>query len=381
MADEETQKVPRVNSLSKIETALENAVENVVDEAANDFRKLVWLGFETTFGLMFILLCVIFIFGAILQNCEADTEIADNKAFVALMEEIRASVSNETYTELQRFTDRDPVTGLEGFTHFIEEGKWVKNDLAAVTASASYVFDLASTIGYGSFTAKTNCGRAWSIVCIVITFPLAVLAYTRFANFLYNTVSGIIVKTDSQLNKVVEKYGSDGSLDRGELREIFHALEVNVTDELLDHVLTKHDLNGDGKLDVDEFQEFAVSHKLRVGVLGRPWFQLEFAICIFFAFSLLYTLLAYFMMDFTFFEAFYFTIVTVSTVGLGDIVPDQQYSGFFSLMAFFGVGFTALLLKAVVDKMYEKTDYQSLYMARRMREEAKRDSNDPAADI
>eukprot|EP00511_Aplanochytrium_stocchinoi_P003057 CAMPEP_0204830672 /NCGR_PEP_ID=MMETSP1346-20131115/9070_1 /ASSEMBLY_ACC=CAM_ASM_000771 /TAXON_ID=215587 /ORGANISM="Aplanochytrium stocchinoi, Strain GSBS06" /LENGTH=361 /DNA_ID=CAMNT_0051961133 /DNA_START=119 /DNA_END=1204 /DNA_ORIENTATION=+ len=344
-----------------------------------EFKHLFVLGCETTIGLMALLMASIFVFGAIIQHYEADFEIESNKEFTTLMSRIQANLTAEDFTLLLKYTDRDVVSGREGFTHYIpEDGEWIKNDVAAITGSASYAFDLCSTIGYGSFTAETHGGRAWSLVCIIVCFPLAVLAYTRFANLLFNIVSSLVIKSDNQLGKVVEKYGKDGALTHVEIHEIFRILEIKITEEQIDHILNKHDANGDGKLDADEFTEFCIKHKIKVGVLARPYFQVEFAVAVFFLFSIFYTILSFLLLDFTFYDSFYFTIVTISTVGLGDIVPNQTYRGLFSLFAFFGIGFTALLLKAVVDKMYDKTDFKSTHFRKRLNSEMRREELDPA---
>lgn len=346
-----------------------------LDGVADNVRRLLCLGFETTVGLMAILLAVIFAFGAIIQSYEADREIEDNILFVTLLREIKQNITAQQYTDLLKFVDRDDEKGLQGFTHFIEDLQWSKTDAVAITGSASYAFDLASTIGYGAFTAKTDGGRAWSIVCIIVCFPLAVLAYTRLANFIYDAVASCLIKADSGLSKVVDQYGKDGYLNRPELLAIFRDLDINITEDQIEHILTKHDLNNDGKIDLEEFEAFCVEHKIKVGLLARPNFAIEFAIIAFTSFSLLYMVLAITILEFDVFSAFYFTIITTSTVGLGDIVAEQEYRPLFSFFAFIGIGFTALLLKATVDKLFDRTDYKSHFFRNRMNSAMQKESN------
>lgn len=322
----------------------------------------------TTLGLLVVLLLILFGFGESIAHFETPREIDENREFQGLLDRLRElNISDEDFDLVVLFSGRDEIRGIEGFSTFIEEDNdWTGATPETFFGAASYTFDLASTIGYGSFTAKTDAGRALSIACIIVVFPVAVLAYTRFVDLIYNSAANLLMRSDSKYKAVIAQYDAEksGSLNVKELYLIFQDLELQVTNEQTEMILRQYDFNHDEHLNESEFRQLCIDLNIKVGLLGRQYFQFEFALIGFIVYSAIFTTVSVFALELSVFESFYFVIVTVSTVGLGDVVPPQRLRAPFSLLAFIGVGFTALLFRAIIDKMYEKTDLRKRYFRR-----------------
>eukprot|EP00924_Labyrinthula_sp_SR-Ha-C_P000672 snap_masked-scaffold_7-processed-gene-0.11-mRNA-1 protein AED:1.00 eAED:1.00 QI:0/-1/0/0/-1/1/1/0/389 len=329
---------------------------------------------QSTLGVMAFLLVLLFAFALGIAAFEGEREVEENEEFQALMSAVSGLLSEEQLNQLTKFLDRDLVRGVEGFSSFdADSATWSDSSADAFLSATSYTFDLASTIGYGSFTAQTIGGRAISLVCIIVVFPVAVVAYTRFADSIYTAFASVALSSDSNYKKVMKKYDEQGHgyLDIKELHLIFEDLGINVTNEQCEKILAMYDINNDKHLDEYEFRKLCLNLDINLGLLAREYFQVEFALISFCLYNIIFAITFFFVLrgtedEFSFFESVYFVIVTVSTVGLGDIVPPQRYRALFSLFAFVGVGFTALLFKAVVDEIYTRTDLRKRYLRKNL---------------
>lgn len=320
-------------------------------------------------GALVFLLIGLVGFGAAIQAFEADEEIKVNEEFQALIVKLRALLVEEEDLELiAELAKRDLVEGLQGFSTFdSENGNWRGNEVKAFFSSIAYAFDLSSTIGYGEIPARTTGGRAVSIVAILLLFPLTVLAYTRLSELVYNTIGNRLMSNNKHFKAVIKRYDKElnGELDVEELSNIFNDLGLKMTNQQMKQVLEQYDFSHNSHLDENEFRQLCVDLNIKVGLLARENFELEVAFGLFFIYVVIFTLITFFtFLNDSFFDSFYFVVITLTTVGLGDVVPPQELRAVFSVLAFVGVGFMALLFKALSNQLYAKTDLKRHYFHR-----------------
>ena len=132
-----------------------------------------------------------------------------------------------------------------------------------------------------------------------------------------------------------------------------------------------------GKISVGDFMKIAKDPVLagQVGLLGRETYKLPFSAGLLVGFVIVHTLIAEFAFRINEHatDSIYFTIVTMTTVGLGDIVPDPEFRIIASVLAFVGVGFTLMFLQEVARRLQATTDFQKRNMRRAIRRLATKD--------
>lgn len=354
-------------------------------------EQKVWkyIGAESTLFIVVLLFAYLCIFGAILQAVEADEEIKLNVEWRDLIGRIQQNISAEDYASLLTFVERDDVRGTEGFVTYDEAtGEWIKGDALAFFSSVSYCFNLVSTIGYGDIIVQTDEGKILSIFCILIGFPIGVAAYTRFAEWAFSIISTpvnrYLWRNNKMVNLVLTKFDKnhDGELDIQELSQFFATMGAEVSHEEVEMVIKN--IEGpdmyNGKISVGDFMKIAKDPVLagQVGLLGRETYKLPFSAGLLVGFVIVHTLIAEFVFDINEHatDSIYFTIVTMTTVGLGDIVPAAGFRLGASALAFVGVGFTLMFLQEVARRLQATTDFQKRNMRRAIRRLATKDPSE-----
>jgi thiol-disulfide isomerase/thioredoxin len=76
---------------------------------------------------------------------------------------------------------------------------------------------------------------------------------------------------DEALKEIFDRYDADGSgkIDREEMRAAAQELRLGVTDDELDSLVKKLDLNGDGQISFDEFKQSNIARVLEIDSMDR----------------------------------------------------------------------------------------------------------------
>jgi len=302
--------------------------------------------------LLFIALFVTLLnlFGILFQLVEADHEIERNKKFVDLMQRIRNSTSEEDYDELVAFFGVDATFGMQNFVSFIpEKGTWESFTPQAYFSAYYYAFVISTTIGYGEIVTRTPTGKFVTCIAIFSMLPIAIVTYTRVAELMSNYLMKLFLKQSTEFRAVLRKFDNDksGTLDEEELQLGFHDLGLFLTIEEVRELIRDHDTDGDGVLDVDEFATVATELDVQVGKMARRMLKLRFAIGMTILFVIFFAVLVAFILSVDAVDAVYFSVVTLSTVGLGDITPTPQARAFLTIPIFVALGLVALVIESI----------------------------------
>jgi voltage-gated potassium channel Kch len=229
--------------------------------------------------------------------------------------------------------------------------------------SIFFAFTLFTTIGYGSTSPHTWWGQFFVIVFSVASIPVAGavimfssgralhllrVAYTFVKNKLksYDAEKHNIEKAFQQLND-----NNTGTLDIREFLDAMKLLEIPYdVDAVREYFGTKKCVNLESfsglvrELDLDIIDVATRSAQLKIAVAGL---SVLFAMLVFLLHSI---------EGWTFWKSFYFSFVTLTTVGLGDVVP-QSIPGQLITMAFamLGLGLLSIILGLLGSEFYKRS--------------------------
>lgn len=300
-------------------------------------------------------------FGAALVALEAPLEASENAAFTALIAQVRAQVSPEVFAQLvdNGYLTRDPVRGWERFTEYDEAtGNW--SGLSSYTFGQAYYFAFitATTIGYGDITPRTTAGKWLTVVMILSMVPVAAVTYMRAADLLTSGLMKLLLRGSRKVTAVRQKYdtGRDGILDKHELQNALRYLGRKMSLEEAEAVVVLFDRDQDGGLDDREFAAAAHVLEIPVGKEARNILRLQFSvIALAISFST-FVLVSARVLGLSAVDAVYFSLVTLTTIGYGDISPPPKDRAWFTLLIFLCLGNVAVVLSSVTEVLGQSND-------------------------
>ena len=243
-----------------------------------------------------------------------------------------------------------------------------------------FSFTVSSTIGYGRNAPSTTGGRIFLIFYAIIGIPLTAICLSRAADcclHLFKWVSQLKLDKIKQTFDYFDKDHS-GELDQEEFKNAMEEFGFKLTSAELEEYWFIIDFDGSGTLDLDEFRE--VVKNLNINLTEYASKSKENRITII-------TMLSWFGIGMLFFSiienwtpfiSFYFLIVSLTTIGLGDFIPQTKIGGIFLVIyAAIGLGLVAIGLTKVKRNLHElprekyksfKISYLKSKFAKKMRQ-------------
>ncbi|KHN88398.1 TWiK family of potassium channels protein 18 [Toxocara canis] len=215
-----------------------------------------------------------------------------------------------------------------------------------------YVGTLFTTIGYGNIAPRTAYGQALSIVYALIGIPLVLAILSQFGRTLTNFVSNLwiryrqCIKGFAKRKRIAAKTRAsrmwgERSRDKYSQRELLNAEEGNAP--LADPTLLNNQNDVDDQLvDEDELLESRTIPVWLALFLCVAW------IC------LCAGLFCLWETRWSYFTSLYFFFISLSTIGLGDVVPDHPHMLILMFwLVIIGLSIVSMLLSVIQIKMEE----------------------------
>ena len=304
--------------------------------------------------------------GLIFSALERDGEAAHRASLTSFLQRMRDALPAADFEELVSHID-------QRLARAIADNRTAPHDWDFVGA-CFFCFAAATTIGYGDYTPTTAGGKLFLVLYALVAIPLCLHTLAevsdRTLDFLASRFSRLRM-FDKRVVDAFHMFDSDrsGKLDRSEVRRAMRTLGYRLDDsehgrELaakFDEGFTASDPDGDGALDVDEFRVFVLTvapdASARVEAMLSKGYTVLLAaglFTLFVAFSTLVFAALYAETNgaWSHLDAFYFTIVTFTTIGFGDFSPDPHpawFSVLFIVITFFGLGITATVVRSAAD--------------------------------
>lgn len=289
---------------------------------------------------------------------------------------LNSSVSPEDWEELVSVLGHSAEVLERDVIAVEEDALWASShDLNWDRSSSTFfAFTVATSIGYGSFAPVTPGGRGFLIVYALISVPCMLFAFATLCSELLATfVFHFFRKRGRDLPEKVFRMmdrNKNGTLCKSELLIALQTMGLgdfnskNTTPakrRKFDDIFKEMDRDGSGELDLAEFRQLLTrlvpdedQVLILVDVVTRSYVA-AISVCIFVAYSLLMSVVFVYIKrdeDWTFLDSLYFTVVTLLTVGFGDLAPDPHpysYMVAYVLCTFFGLACWWWFMSALAD--------------------------------
>ncbi|XP_072026994.1 potassium channel subfamily K member 18-like isoform X1 [Amphiura filiformis] len=360
-------------------TESQSTLQNGNHDAASQHSWIyILLVSFSTFGLLFV---YAFIGGATFvaleqQNSMDHYKIYQHARYVFMQSVANLSVCNETGSiDMKKLNDTlkifenkmNEIICREGVDI---EGKNQWNFWNSVFFSATVI----TTIGYGNIAPVTTAGRAFCMVYAVFGIALLLLVLAslgtllaRGATLAYRALHlrVMIAKGQEQIKKARRKASlamvlrdkEDKTPERqSSCEELPQKTNEDIwSDDKNMQVVNMRDNEDElerQKFEEEEEEEDEEEDDIKIPVLGVFMFALLY-ICLLAAILIRWE-------EWEYFEAFYFSFITLTTIGFGDIVPEHQKNllGLFFFI-FFGMAIMSMCIALAQDAIMKKVAWAS----------------------
>jgi hypothetical protein len=130
-----------------------------------------------------------------------------------------------------------------------------------------------------------------------------------------------VLRNSGEVKAAFSKFDKDntGELDAEELQQAFAELSLILSLEEVEAFIEDRDNDYSGTLNEDEFSQALIVHGIDVSGLARERFKLWFAVVMLIIWMLIFVLWFSHHDGHTILDSFWFAIISLTTIGLGDI--------------------------------------------------------------
>lgn len=238
---------------------------------------------------------------------------------------------------------------------YLPDPSTVKNNWAFKSFSSFlFSFELLTTIGYGEIAPKTVGGRLWLCLYSLLSIPLGGVCLSRVATCAIDMCEWLAQVTDPAQRQLFRVFDmdNDGYLNESEARFALECIQGEVYDADFKEAFTAaHVLRRNGAgLSIPEFCRLymnAANPQLQHRRRWRKLYVSSVTACIWLVMGLL---VFNSLEQWGYLPSFYFCVVTLTTVGLGDLYPTTaKGEAFHFFYCVTGLGLVAVLLTAIAD--------------------------------
>ena len=224
----------------------------------------------------------------------------------------------------------------------VYEGTW------SFFRSGLFSFELVTTIGYGRQAPETLAGQLFVIFYTLIGIPAATISLLHLAERALHCFSRIVQLRANKIRQAFESYDNDnsGQLDEDEFRDAIKHLGMKLSESQFQDLLYEVDTDSSGEIDLEEFTVAVGILQADVTEAASQKYRIKIVVGLFFAWMTIGVIVFSFTeSDWNFSTSLYFSFVTLTTIGLGDIYPTNLSSMIFLVVfCMIGLGLLAALL-------------------------------------
>ena len=314
-----------------------------------------------------------FLAGLVYWVAEKPEEMRIRESRAAVIARLNSSMPASDWVELMG-TLGWSAEGLQQDVIAVEDGKLDTLDADwDWSSSMFFAFTIATSIGYGTFAPKTQFGRIFTIFYAMVSIPLMLSAFTNLTDVMFKALAKRMAGNQHELPvkvfKMIDREGS-GTLNKAELVTALEKMGISgfsnekhtpAMRRRIGAIFKELDRDNTGELELPEFLELLKQidfdeddNQAIVDELTRHYVALV-AISIFVMFVLSFAAVFVYLKreeEWTFLDAFYFSVITLLTVGIGDLAPNPHpftYMLAWVFSTFLGLAFTTAMVTSLHD--------------------------------
>ena len=227
------------------------------------------------------------------------------------------------------------------------------------SSASLFSFTVITTIGYGTFAPATAGGRLFLIIFAMIGVPatgITLVCIAERAMYAVTKCFHIASRDKNKVNKAFDTFDDDGSgvLDLDEFRGAITAMGFDLTEVQFLSLVAQVDEDADGEIDREEFANTVQSLGADVTEAAGRGHRIKLVTGGIFGWMGIGCLVLCLCENWTWYEGVYFSFVTLTTIGLGDLFPSTLPGRVFLVFyAVIGLGQLAVLLTLIEGALSE----------------------------
>ncbi|KAF7632088.1 Ion_trans_2 domain-containing protein [Meloidogyne graminicola] len=226
--------------------------------------------------------------------------------------------------------------------------------------SVLFCFTVITTIGYGNVSPKTNTGQLFCIIYALFGIPFTLLAIADLGKFISEVMETweenyLIIR--KKVTRIIRQLRGrpkfsiinlDNNNNQAKNNHIIITTNQNMTDQICNIDCMNNNIIENRRIDKNSVNNEEADKD------DEPNFKNSQAITLF-LFFLFYVLIGACIMpfyepDMAFFKAIYFNFVSLTSIGLGDIIPQSEsYMAFTLIYIAVGLAITTIAIEIAAD--------------------------------
>lgn len=296
-----------------------------------------------TISVLIFLILYIYIGGIVYQIFELSNENILHEKYNLFFSEIKSNLSDYQYNKLFIIANINHPDKAYNYWNNIEN-------------SMFFAFTLVSTIGYGNTTPLTDESKIFTLLYILLGVPLGAYSFGLFAAVILNLITWCSRITTDPILRAYKYLGlrKEDNITPSQLKLIMSAMKINVSDEEFNILLDDIDIDNDGFISYNELKLAVEQRKWDIYNILRNHYQLLYIIIQISIYLLIGMFTFHFGEGWGYLDSFYFCIITITTIGLGDLYPENNKLSVF-IFSCVGLGLIALLIRFSCEVLIEKS--------------------------
>ena len=279
----------------------------------NKIKKVFNLLFNFKSLTIFLtLILYLVIGGAIIQALEIGKEELGTQ-YKNFFINIQNNISKEQYNQLFEIGN-------------IRKPEEAYNYWSDLNDSIFFAFTIVSTIGYGYVTPLTDGGKVFTIFYAILGVPIGAYSFGYFSNIIIKILDLFVWINKDPLMRAYSYLGKhkEDPLEPSDIKKIFDALDLKISPKELEDIIDDADENDDGDISYDELKTVIETRNINLDAITKTKSQLYYVSILIFFYLLIGTIIFNIVEKWSFLESFFFCIITITTIGLGDFYPENN---------------------------------------------------------